>query len=318
MLRTIVLITVNSIVWTFNSISFWQIGVKMPGYPIFANWITLIPYIVFVPFLFWRRTRLVWQVHALFLIYTILSAGDSVLEILADSNTGGVVQAICSTAVPIPVIAILTWVVFRRRPTIPEIVGSIIVMLGSALIIFESEGVYVNWWIIVYIGGLILGCIYTIIWEYIFLKYPETEVLHMMGWTTLYSLPLYFLTIFVNGANGFKCFVGQQPLPPGCEQGAWIPLVVYSLSSMVSDIVQLYFVKNDSAYFLIVADTLTTPLTAIVMACGWMFGASAEPITWYTIVSCVLIVIGIIVYKLDWTRCKRKAYIQVQMDPVGT
>lgn len=324
-LKVAILTVVNCIVWTINSVSFWQVGVKMPGYPIFANWITLIPYILFIPLLAWKRTRLVWQVHLLLLSYTVLSVLDSVLEILADSNTGGVVQAICSTAVPIPVIAILTWIVFKRRPTIFEAAGSVIVMAGSALIIFESDGVYVNWWIIVYIGGLILGCIYTIIWEYIFIKYPETEVVHIMGITTFYSLPMYFVTIFVYGpnvwqnqANGFKCFVGEQPLPPGCGDNAWIPLVVYSFSSIVSDLVQLYFVKNDSAYFLIVADTLTTPLTSIVMSFTWLFGASAEPITWYTIVSCVLIVIGILVYKLGdpiRNRCKRKAYIMMEPLP---
>lgn len=319
----VVLTVVNCVVWTVNSVSFWQVGVKMPDYPIFANWIGLVPYVLFIPLLAWKPNRLILRIHILLITYTILSAGDSVLEIMADSNTGGVVQAICATAVPIPVIALLTWIVFKRRPTIFEIVGSIIVMAGSGLIIFESEGIYVNWWIIAYIAGLILGCVYTIIWEYIFINYQETEVVHVMGWTTLYSFPLYFLTIFINGsnvwqnqANGFRCFFGQQPLPPGCSAGAWIPLVVYSLSSVVSDVVQLYFVKNDSAYFLIIADTLTTPLTSIVMSFQWLFGSSAEPITWYTIISCLLIIIGILVYKLGepmWDGCVRRGYQRIHV-----
>ena len=317
----IVLTVVNCIVWTINSVSFWQVGVKMPDYPIFANWIGIVPYVLFIPLLAWRPVHLLLRIHMLLIAYTVLSVGDSVLEIMADTNTGGVVQAICSTAVPIPVIALLTWIVFNRRPTIFEIIGSIIVMIGSGLIIFESEGIYVNWWITAYIAGLILGCVYTIIWEYIFINYPETKVFHVMGWTTLYSLPLYFLTIFINGsnvwrnqANAFQCFVGHQPLPPGCLEGAWIPLVVYSLSSVVSDIVQLYFVKNDSAYFLIIADTLTTPLTSIVMSFTWLFGSSAEPITWYTIISCLLIIIGILVYKLGetmWDGCVRRGYQRI-------
>lgn len=313
-IRIIILTTVNCLVWTLNSISFWQLGVKMPGYPIFANWMTFLPYILFIPLLAWKRVKLPRRVQLLLVGYTLLSIGDSVLEILADSNTGGVVQAICSTAIPIPFIVLLTWIVFKRRPTVFEMIGSAIVMAGSGLTIFADAavGMYVNWWIVVYILGLVLGCIYTIIWEYIFINYPDTEVVHIMGWTTLYSLPLYFLTIFVYGANawqnqsnGFECFVGHNPLPPDCSPNAWIPLVIYSLSSVASDIVQLYFVKSDSAFFLIIADTLTTPLSSIIMSSSALFGESAEPITWHTIVSCVLIVIGILVYKLGEPGWKR-------------
>ncbi len=70
----------------------------------------------------------------------------------------------------------------------------------------------------------------------------------------------------------------------------------------------MYFVKNDSAYFLIIADTLTTPLTSIVVSFGFIFGRSAEPLTWYSIVACILVVIGILVYKIGddvWICLKR-------------
>lgn len=313
--KTVILISVNSVVWVLNSVSFWQVGVKMPGYPSFANWIGILPYMIFIPFIYRDFSKpFIWKLHIWFGIYSLLSTLDSVLEILADSSTGGVVQAVCSAAIPIPFTAILSRIIFKRQFTLLEMLGSLIVIIASALLIFESRGVYISWWLIAYIAGLLLGCIYTIIWEYLFKMY-DIEILSLMAWTTLYSLPLYFISIFIDGKNvwikerdGFRCFFEIFPLPSGCLAGAWIPLTVYMFSSVISDAVQMYFVKNDSAYFLIIADTLTTPLTSIVVSFGFIFGRSAEPLTWYSIVACILVVIGILVYKIGddvWICLKR-------------
>jgi len=316
-LKTLILIFVNSLVWVLNSVSFWQVGVKMPGYPVFANWIGILPYMIFIPFIYRDfRKPFIWQLHLWFVLYALLSSIDSVLEILADSSTGGVVQAVCSAAIPIPFTAILSRIIFKRQFTIWEIVGSLIVIVASGLLIFESEGVYVTWWLAGYIVGLLLGCIYTIIWEYLFKVY-DVEILSLMAWTTLYSLPLYFVSIFIDGKNvwvkeqgGFQCFFELLPLPPNCLSGAWIPLTIYMLSSVVSDIVQMYFVRNDSAYFLIIADTLTTPLTSVIISFSFIFGNSAESLTWYSIVACVLVVVGILIYKMGddaWKWIRRRS-----------
>lgn len=304
---TQILLTIgNCIVWTINSLSFWQVGIAMPEYPIFANWIGIIPYLFTIPFIYFGFVSPFKEgkKHLLFIACAFLSTTDSVLEILADPHTGGVVQAICSAAIPIPLTGLLTWVVFKRRLKLFEIIGSLIVILAASLMIFESDGLYVDWWIIAFIAGLGAGSVSSIIWEYSFIKY-EVSVMHLMAWTTLYSLPFYFLSIFVDGSNvwvaernGFKCLFEIWPLPSGCLINAWIPVLLYALSSVASDIIQMYFVKNDSAYFLIVVDTLTTPLTSIIMSFHFLFGNSAEPLTWYYIVSCVLVVIGIIVYKI--------------------
>jgi hypothetical protein len=49
--QTLLLTTSNCIMWTINSISFWQVGIKMPNYPIFANWIGIVPYLFIIPYL---------------------------------------------------------------------------------------------------------------------------------------------------------------------------------------------------------------------------------------------------------------------------
>jgi len=310
----------NFILWIINSISFWQVGIKMSGYPIFANWIGIIPYIFFIPIIY-KDKDFNWKKHLLYFFCTLFSVADSILEILADSYTGGVIQSVCSAAIPIPFTALLIWIVFKRKLTIFEIIGSIIVIGASFLLIFESIGtVYLNWWIIGYIVGIMLGCFEAVIWEYMFIKY-NVNVFVMLAWTTIYSLPLFFISIFVNGSevwnkqrDGFDCFIGKSILPPNCLPNAWIPLVIYSLSSIISDIVQMYFVKNDSAYFLIIADSLTTPITSIIISFKFIFGNDSEPLKWYSIVSSILILIGILIYKYDELKLCLKKKIENRKD----
>ena len=306
-ITTIVLTISNCLVWTINSVSFWQIGVKMPDYMIFANWIGIIPYLFIIPLMFMKKFQtatLNAKIHLLFILCAFLSTTDSVLEIISDPRTGGVVQAILTASIPLPFTGLLVWIIFKRKFKMFEIIGSTIVIIASCLLIFESSGLYVDWWVTAFITGLVFGCIYTVIWEYLF-AFHNVSVVQLMSWTTLYSIPFYAISIFVDGSkflekesNGFSCIFGLVPTPSGCFPYAWIPLLIYSLSSFISDLIQMYFVKNDSAYFLIIADTLTTPLTSIVMSFYFLFGNSAEPLTWYSIVSCVLVVLGILVYKL--------------------
>lgn len=306
MLIQVLLTVSNCVVWTINSLSFWQVGIVMPDYPIFANWIGITPYLFIIPFIYCKFVSPFKEgkKHLLFIACAFLSTIDSVLEILADPHTGGVVQAICSAAIPIPLTGLLTWLVFKRKLKLFETIGSVTVILAAFLMIFESEGIYVDWWIVAFIIGLSAGSVYSVIWEWMFIKY-DISVMQLMAWTTLYSVPFYFLSIFVDGSNvwtsernGFRCLFEMQPLPGGCLSNAWIPVLVYALSSMASDIIQMYFVKNDSAYFLIIVDTLTTPLTSIIMSFHFIFGDSTEPLTWYSIIACILVVVGILVYKM--------------------
>lgn len=313
MFSQILLTIANCIVWTINSLSFWQVGIYMPNYPIFANWIGIVPYLFTIPLICFGFVSPLKEhrKHIMFIVCALLSTTDSVFEILADPHTGGVVQAICSAAIPIPLTGLLTWLVFSRRPKIFEIIGSSVVILAASLMIFESTGLYVDWWITAFIAGLCAGSASSIVWEYLFIEH-RVPVSQLIAWTTLYSIPFYFLSIFVDGSNvwnsersGFQCLFGILPLPNGCLYWAWIPVTVYAISSLISDIIQMHFVKQDSAYFLIIVDTLTTPLTSIIMSFHFLFGNSAEPITWYSIVSCILVVLGILIYKLGETFWKK-------------
>ena len=83
-----------------------------------------------------------------------------------------------------------------------------------------------------------------------------------------------------------------------CEKNAWISLTVYSLSSLFSDLIQIYLVFNDSAFFLIIADALTVPLISITFSFS-IFGKDAESIKWPTILALIFIVIGMLIYKFD-------------------
>jgi hypothetical protein len=74
---SIILTISNCIVWTINSVSFWQIGIKMPEYIVFANWVGIIPYMLLIPFLCIRKYAILHpeklKIHLLFILCSFLS-----------------------------------------------------------------------------------------------------------------------------------------------------------------------------------------------------------------------------------------------------
>lgn len=102
------------------------------------------------------------------------------------------------------------------------------------------------------------------------------------------------------------------------QKTAWIAVTGYGVTSVASDYVQIYLVSLDSAFFLLIADAIATPLIAIIFAFP-IFGKDTEPFTWQSVVSTALVVLGMLVYKkteiqLWWQQRKKSKEDQLLLD----
>jgi hypothetical protein len=328
-MKILILVIFNTILWIGNSVSFWQTTVDMPSYQLFLLWFTLIPYIlIFIPLLFIKRFRDPFRevvidrnyikIHIIYILYAFLSAGDSVLEMISGPHIGGIIQAILSASIPLPTVGLLAWVVLKQRFGRWEILGSILVIVASILQITLSSGIYYDsvLWILGFGIGLIIGSIYTVIWEIAFSWYGASPIA-LMIWSTIYSIPIYGAIIGIfgltqtgfwqNQSNAIECFFHTNNVTNInnitnttniCSSTSWISVTTYSLTSIASDLVQIYLVSFDTAFFLIISDALSTPIIAMIFSLPF-FGKDTEPLTWQSIVSVVLISLGMIIYKFE-------------------
>jgi hypothetical protein len=320
-MKILLLIISNTILWIGNSVSFWQTTVDMPSYQIFLLWFTLIPYIlIFVPLLCFKRFRNPFReetankryikIHIIYIVCAIFSTGDAVLEIISGPHIGGIIQSILSAAIPLPTVGILSWLVLSQSYKKWEIIGSAIVLGASVLEITSSSGIYYDsiWWGLGFAIGLTLGSVYTILWEIAFSQYGANP-LNLMIWTTFYSIPIYGIVICIfgvsmegfwsNQSKGIECFFHIPNNSTNiCSPNSWISVTIYSLTSIVLDLVQIYLVSYDTAFFLIISDALSTPIIALIFSLPF-FGKDREPFTWQSAVSVALISIGIVIYKFE-------------------
>ena len=100
----------------------------------------------------------------------------------------------------------------------------------------------------------------------------------------------------------FQCFFhGNSPdnLPPGCQAGAWAPVIGFVLCIVVYFYVAAVVVKHESAAFQAIANTLVTPLSALAFSSTALVGSHAQELDAFTIAAVVLIPVGIVVYKWE-------------------
>lgn len=130
-MKVLILVVGNTLSWIVNSLSFWQMTLDMPNNEVFLLWFTLIPYILLCPLLFFDKFRNgttsnipEWKRHVIYILYTLLAAGDSLLEMLAGPHVGGIIQAILSASIPLPIVGILTFAILQHHFGKWEWIGS--------------------------------------------------------------------------------------------------------------------------------------------------------------------------------------------------
>lgn len=323
-MKVLLLVILNCLFWIINSISFWQMGLKSGKYPFFILWFTLIPYVIILPPLLLckkfrnemneKTTKDKIKIHLCYILYAFLSTLDSTLEVVAGSHIGGIIQDILSSSIPIPFVGFLVFLILKKRFGKYEILGSILVILGSILQVVKSSGIYFGsiFWVLLFSFGLLCGGLYTVVWEISF-EWYDIKPIPLLAWSTIYSVIFYTIVIVIAGSVNSELWSNQYVALREFFTGGTssIPLLIYAISSILSDFASVYLVSNDSAFFLIIADTLSTPLIAIIFSFHFIFGNDAEPLTWYSIISLLLIVLGMLIYKLETMKsisCFQKYY----------
>lgn len=238
-------------------------------------------------------------------------------------------QAILSAAIPLPTVGILAYFVLKQQFGKWQILGGVLVIIASVVQVTASLSVGgdqnqtnedVVFWSFIFAVGLIAGSLITIVWE-IGLSWYGVHPIALMLWSTVYTIPMYAIAIGVHGwvwgwedeTTGFRCFFGGGKSVTSnnttCSSVAWISVTGYGLTSVLSDYVQIYLVSLDSAFFLLIADAVTTPLLAIIFSLP-LFGKDTEPFTWQSVVSTTLVVVGMLVYKKseiqDWWQQRQR------------
>jgi hypothetical protein len=421
LIRIGVLCFVNIVLWVANSVTFWTVGQRLPDYPYFVTWFTTTPYLILIPYLllkrFWESEQQeapvgpLWKLHLVYFAYGALSALDAIFETVANPYLTGVVETVVTTALPLPVTGLLAWWFLKQSFGRWEIIGSVVVLLASALqvgeaviarpsitlaaacnplscaqstalgdfslaqcisnfttpchaavdsalLTRESDVVVLAtftddecsvpyatwnltcdtctllsdvsfeatcpargfnfWYFALFVTGLTLGCIYTVLWQYAF----DTMKIHpitLLAWGTLYA-SLFYVTsplltlwpvagdarslsdVWQNEVDGLRCVFNVHPLPADCvhTQPVWPAVIFFGLTSVALDMVQVTFVAVDSAFFLIVADAIATPITAGCFSLCFLVGEDlCSPITWYTGTAIGGTVVGMLLYKKD-------------------
>lgn len=307
MFKLLALVVFNTATWVSNSVFFWQItlaGEKFSA--LFLLWFTDIPYFFLLPLFYKYRGPPTLKAHLIYIAYSIFAMADSLLETISAPRISGMIQAILSAAIPLPTVGLLAWFVLKQHFGRWQIFGALLVLAASGIQISASVGgsdVVVDGaplWAFVFAAGLAMGSVVTIIWE-MGLSWYGVDPMSLVLWSTVYSAPLYVIAVVFSGLLwgwedekiGLDCFFAINGT---CSQTAWISVTGYGLTSVLSDYVQMYLVAMDSAFFLLIADAVSTPLLAIIFALP-VFGAYTEPFTWQSIVSTVLVVVGMLVYK---------------------
>eukprot|EP01120_Amphizonella_sp_Union-15-10_P001133 TRINITY_DN11188_c0_g1_i1.p1 TRINITY_DN11188_c0_g1~~TRINITY_DN11188_c0_g1_i1.p1 ORF type:complete len:387 (-),score=44.78 TRINITY_DN11188_c0_g1_i1:22-1182(-) len=112
-----------------------------------------------------------------------------------------------------------------------------------------------------------------------------------------------FSQILQNQKDSFLCFTQTKPLPENCYPGApwWVICFVFFFVS--NFLFQSALIKDESAVFQCIAFALVTPVASLSFAIQFFGG---ERVTWYVIVSLVVVFFGAILYRYGSWLIERK------------
>jgi len=256
---------------------------------------------------------------------------SSVLGQYADTYVSADLQAV-TVQIALPLTGILARFFGEEKFTLIKIIGGVVVVIGTlagvlpALFIPQpaSSTTYVTnsvFWIIMSIVATVPTAVSNVWQEVLFQRY-DANVLHLVTWTNFYSLigfmlslPLAMIPNFGQGLTfvetldyqfwAIECFL-NVPGPSGCQTEAWLPVMLFVIFYLAYGYFLAVVVARESATFQAIVTTLMTPATAIYFAIPVFAGSQFEPLTWYIITALVVIVVGMMVYKLPLSENKSK------------
>jgi len=220
--------------------------------------------------------------------------------------------------IPITMIMSLIWLKIRYR--IIHYLAALIIIGGIALDVFPDFNSTTSWatmfWIVLLFSANIPQSANNVYKE-IALKQQEIDLWYFGAWSGLFQLLFGIvmgLTVFIplpkpaeiikpNDfgnylVDSFLCFLGTNSRPGDKCDFTWLVFVVYINFNVSMSLLMLYIMKKGSATLAVIAAAGRLVISNIGFLIPFVAGeALKESFTWFDIVSLIMVVIGIILYR---------------------
>lgn len=313
-----------------QSVYLKQSGNKMPAFPYFLFWWTVIPFVIVFYLLLagaWLMGSITPEMRRVpqykFMIIGTLTTLNGVLMLFANPHVPGVMQALLGpTVVTIPLSMFFSFILLKRRYSWKQILA-VCVILGGLFValypsIFQGKQQAGNiGWDFAFLGGSIP---LTLAFVYQEKQFEETpiHITYMLAWSTLYQaitifmcLPLdgipefgtsSFHDLFTHQWQGIRCFF-RLSIPhdvcPDCDcDTAWIAFLLFTIAYIVTNFTSLGVIKYGNATFLFIVTTLSLPLTEFAFAMRWLMGDDVESVSPFNYGALAVLLIGVILYRI--------------------
>lgn len=105
-----------------------------------------------------------------------------------------------------------------------------------------------------------------------------------------------FSDLYYSFMQGLRCAAGINTYPNDQCHGVWQLLLMYYLFNVAINLLLIYLTKTDSASFMILAMSLTVPISNVCFSFHWVMGPNTVSISVYDIIAVFVILAGLLLY----------------------
>mmetsp|Transcript_377 Transcript_377/g.579 ORF Transcript_377/g.579 Transcript_377/m.579 type:complete len:457 (-) Transcript_377:213-1583(-) len=250
------------------------------------------------------------------------------------------------TIATIPLSMIFSFCILKRRFGWGHFVGAILIIIGVVVVVLppalspphdnttaivgDGEGESTAEAVIfslLFLAGTIPAALVGV-WEERVFEKRRLDPYSLLAWVTLYQtictaalFPTDFIPTFGtastpadlvnNFRDGFTCLfelnetVPGVPADLGCK-GAWIPFFSFVVFYVLANLFIILLIKYGTAVLAFACLAVSTPVAEFAFAIPAIMGAAAETIQWYHIVSLVILLVGVVFYRVFDSRWMKK------------
>jgi drug/metabolite transporter (DMT)-like permease len=337
-----------------NQVFYKKMIGKFQNYPYFlSQWTTLVYLPVFWGLVWYSRysgsNEVTEEMRNFpkykFFIMGMFDAIAGLLAIFGAVHTSGSMQSLLNQTM-IPFTMILAYMFLKERYSVNQLVGASILAAGILTALLpeyfgnsgdSSDGDNQLIFNILFLAQNIpaaMSCVYkqyaftvdieanylqawVAFWQFLFgLVLAPTNAFAFLGQS---QIPLKEIPVTVY--NGFKCMIGINTVISDCTEnvcddcsGSWIPLVIYLAFNMAMNVALVLVIKYGGANMYNLVGALALPLIQLAF-CVSFINNPPDPIHWYIILSLVLILFGLFIYryKKAGTEDSKEKHIEISV-----
>lgn len=251
-----------------------------------------------------------------FSVLGLCNALNGICVMFANPYTPGFMQSLLSTMI-VPSTLIFSVVMLSSKFSYTQLGGVILILLGQLLQVAAAGGtnaqVSVFWAFVFTVGQLPMA--FCAVFQQKIFSSQRVNILFMLAWTNIFQFlwltvlaPLAAVTpgfgstrlasLAREMSDAWLCTQDLLPDRPECGQAMFWMFSVF-LCMVLGMFLQTWIVKVASAALAIVASTLVTPISALCFTSPILMGQFAEQLAPSTWTSLVVILIGLVLYRLD-------------------